>query len=209
MYGRNKLNQCFVSKDHEMGDILALFLVDFMSTATLLYCIFIPCIIMARININTKAFSHLKHYLAKQRPEVQSHFKRQLKKLIISSTLYPLSFFFSIIGSLVFVYYMYFAIAPSTSILVFAMVTRSCTGLFNLIAFSLDPTIQRALNATWKSFRMDATGQSTDNSMSSIPQEQDTVTHPANPFCHQISDASNASGTPATDQALQSYLKAI
>lgn len=195
MYGKNRLGQCFVADDERIGDAVALFLVGFMSSVTLLYCVLVPCAILVRISLDRNAFAHLRHYLRMKRPEFQSEFDRHLKTLVICSMLYPLSCLLSIVGTLVFLYHMYFFSTPDTSLFIFSMLTRSSTGIFNLVAFALDPTIRRAFRTSWV---FAAPPAAKPNPPPSRP--------PSLPLDHHRQGSMDSA---INDQALQSYLKAI
>lgn len=201
MYGKNKFSQCFIAKEARFGQALMFFLVVLMSTLTLLYCMIVPCIILARINLDT-AFTHLKHYMKRHHPGYKAQFSLQLRRLVISSMLYPLAFFLSMVGSVVYVYSMFIVESPPTGLFVFAVATRCFTGLFNLIAFSADPSVQRALAATCHTF------ESSYSRTSSIPTQKcpgESTAVESDPMVHDIYSILDHS--PVEDD-FQSYLKA-
>ncbi|KAJ9049014.1 hypothetical protein DSO57_1028869 [Entomophthora muscae] len=204
MYGRNKFGQCFISGEVKLGEALAFFLVVFMTTITLLYCILVPCIVIARIDLNT-GFSHLKHYVNNHHPGFQSHFNMQLKRIILSSMLYPLACFLSMIGSLVYVYCMFIVTTPSIELFIFASVTRSLTGVFNLVAFLMDPSVQRALIITLQSFAFSCTEARLSSTSTYITTNPDTISISSQPLNHNASAI--LGGPPINiDKNLQTYL---
>ncbi|KAJ9083656.1 hypothetical protein DSO57_1032599 [Entomophthora muscae] len=150
MFGFNG-ERCFVR--HAAGyKILLAINLPLVMLITFVYCSLISVLVMIRLRAKLTIVRNLSPDDSISDQSIQRKVEVSLKRLIFRISLYPVTcvismsfYFFANVWNI--------AIYNNTTLLAFAMLGLTLTGILNLIAFLLDPTLQAAAAAMSKSLK--------------------------------------------------------